>query len=93
MRLNSGTIVAVVVAGCIGLAITGGAEERILDTHTALLPNIETEDDMATLKAEWTSGGKKHAVTTVQLDGESAQDFVSRHKALVDALEAAYPPD
>lgn len=93
MKINSGTIVAVVVAGCIGLAITGGAEERIPDTHIPLPPNIGTENDMSTVKSEWVSGGMTKSVTTTQLDGESAQDFASRHKAAVDAVKAIYPPD
>lgn len=36
--------------------------------------------------------GGTHTVTTPRLDGESADDWVTRHQEAVAALQAVYPP-
>ena len=56
-------------------------------------PVVAHNAHMAQLKAEWTdAAGVKHTVTTTQLDGEAVDAFVQRHKTIVDAYKAAFPP-
>lgn len=54
---------------------------------------LSTENDMATCTTQWTSNGDVQTVNTTQLEGESIDALVARHKALVDAMKAVYPPD
>lgn len=45
-----------------------------------------------TLKTTWVSDGVTHTVTTVKKEGETPDQFLDRHIAAVELMQAQYPP-
>lgn len=48
--------------------------------------------EMTTITTKWTSSQGEHSVTTTRQDGESEQDWISRHAHEVQTAQQQFPP-
>lgn len=72
--------------------VQSNIQRSVTDLRSVVI-ELRKETKMATLTATWkTEDNITHTVTTNQQEDESSDAFSARHKALVDAAKALFPP-
>jgi len=72
--------------------------KEILNAASAFKTEIEITGtsigaiQLTTVTTTWKSARGTHTVTTTRLQGESEEDFATRHQAEVAAMQQVFPP-